>query len=203
MKTEELIASAERLVKELQGRTNSGGMGPDQAEAKILEMVNWIGDAMVQEAVAGLAEPTTAKPDHGGRRGGGVRAGTEYEGSSTGSGKRWCAAALLPIPRSGRRRGPARYATGNRRMLRILAADDVPDLYAGRGRIVWASGGQTAATLGFKVSSTAVQRATETTWELIPDDPAEVIDEERQQQPCSLMVARGGWDVEPTDHGAA
>ena len=51
--------AAEGLVKELQGRVN-GGMGLQEAEAKILEMVNWIGDEMVQEVVAGLAEPTTA-----------------------------------------------------------------------------------------------------------------------------------------------
>ena len=54
MNTEELIAVAEGLVKELQGRLNSGRIGLQDAEAKILEMVNWIGDAMVQEVVAGL-----------------------------------------------------------------------------------------------------------------------------------------------------
>ena len=35
-------------------------MDLQEAEAKILEMVNWIGDEMVQELVAALAEPTTA-----------------------------------------------------------------------------------------------------------------------------------------------
>ena len=44
MSTEELIAAAEGLVKELQGRINGGGMDLQEAEAKILEMVNWIGD---------------------------------------------------------------------------------------------------------------------------------------------------------------
>ena len=42
--------------------------------------------------------------------------------------------------------------------------------------------------LGFKVSSTAVQRTTEKTGERIPDAPDELIDEVRQQQPCSLMM---------------
>ena len=60
MKTEELIADAQRMVKELRGRINGGGMGLDEAEGQILEMVNWIGDTMVQEVVAGLAEPTSA-----------------------------------------------------------------------------------------------------------------------------------------------
>ena len=60
MTTDELIAAAEGLVKELQGRINGGGMDLQEAEAKILEMVNWIGDAMVQEVVTGLDEPTSA-----------------------------------------------------------------------------------------------------------------------------------------------
>ncbi len=60
MNTEGLIAAAEGLVKELQGRINGGRMDLQEAEAKILEMVNWIGDEMVQEVVAGLAEPTSA-----------------------------------------------------------------------------------------------------------------------------------------------
>ncbi|MDE0025501.1 MAG: hypothetical protein OXP69_13915 [Spirochaetaceae bacterium] len=60
MNTEGLIAAAAGLVKGLQGRINGGGMDLQEAEAKILEMVNWIGDEMVQEVVAGLAEPTSA-----------------------------------------------------------------------------------------------------------------------------------------------
>ena len=60
MDTQELIAVAARLVKELQGRINGGGMGLQDAEVQVLEMVNWIGDAMMQEVVAGLDEPTCA-----------------------------------------------------------------------------------------------------------------------------------------------
>ena len=60
MSTKELIAVAEGLVKELQGASTAAGIGLDEAEAQILEMVNWIGDAMVQEVVTGLAEPTCA-----------------------------------------------------------------------------------------------------------------------------------------------
>ena len=40
MNTEELIAAAAGLVKELQGRINSGTLGLDEAEAKVLETVN-------------------------------------------------------------------------------------------------------------------------------------------------------------------
>ena len=77
MKTEGLIGVAAGLVKKLQGRINSGGIGLDKAEAQILELVNWIGDAMAQEAVAGFAEPTTANQITNRRKNGSVRAGTE------------------------------------------------------------------------------------------------------------------------------
>ena len=60
MKTEELIAAAERLVKELQGASTAVGWGSTRRKGRPLEMVNWIGDEMVQEVVAGLTEPTTA-----------------------------------------------------------------------------------------------------------------------------------------------
>ena len=53
------------------------------------------------------------------------------------------------------------------------------------------------AMLGFKVSSTAVQRTTEKTGERIPDGPHELIDEQRQQQPCSLMVVEVDGTTSP------
>ena len=53
------------------------------------------------------------------------------------------------------------------------------------------------AVLGFKVSSTAVQRTTEKTGERIPDAPHELIDEQRQQQPCSLMVVEVDGTTSP------
>ena len=54
------------------------------------------------------------------------------------------------------------------------------------------------AVLGFKVSSTAVQRTTEKTGERIPDEPTALIDEQRQRQPDG---GRGRWDDEPLYHG--
>ena len=66
MSTEELIAAAEGLVKELQGRINCGGMDLQEAEAKILEMVNWIGDAMVPGS-GSRSRADIRQPDHGRR----------------------------------------------------------------------------------------------------------------------------------------
>ena len=70
MNTEELIAVAEGLVKELQGRMNSGRIGLQDAEAKILEMVNWIGARAArkvsQNAGRFLTHPGSAEECNGG-----------------------------------------------------------------------------------------------------------------------------------------
>ena len=52
------------------------------------------------------------------------------------------------------------------------------------------------AVLGFKVSSTAVQRTTEKTGERVPEDPVDVIDEQRQQA-CTLMVVEVDGTTSP------
>ena len=120
MNTEELIAAAEGLVKELQERINGGGMDLQEAEAKILEMVNWIGDAMVQEVVAGLAEPTSANQITVG----GEVAVFERVRNLRASAKKWC------CYRYRNRAGGVAPLGEARRVLRTAA--DVPDLHAGR-----------------------------------------------------------------------
>ena len=60
MKSQELVPSAERIVKELSRRLNAGQIGLQDAEQRIVEFVNWVGDLMVQEVVEGVAEPTQA-----------------------------------------------------------------------------------------------------------------------------------------------
>ena len=54
MKSHELATSAERIVKELAARVNRGQIGLQDAEQRIVEFVNWIGDLMVQEVVEGV-----------------------------------------------------------------------------------------------------------------------------------------------------
>ena len=60
MKSHELVPSAERIVKELSRRLNAGQIGLQDAEQRIVEFVNWVGDLMVQEVVEGVEEPTRA-----------------------------------------------------------------------------------------------------------------------------------------------
>lgn len=63
MKSHELVADSEQIVKELgiaASRMNAGKIGLQDAEQKIVEFLNWVGDLMVQEVVEGVEEPTQA-----------------------------------------------------------------------------------------------------------------------------------------------
>ena len=176
MNTEELIAAAEGLVKELQERINGGGMDLQEAEAKILEMVNWIGDAMVQEVVAGLAEPTSANQ---------ITVGGEVAVFERVRNLRF-------INRFGEEVVQPRRCYRYRNRAGGVAPLDV------KLGIDGCFGFSPLMTfLICKVSSTAVQRTTEKTGERIPDAPDELIDEQRQQQPCSLMVVEADGTTSP------
>ena len=127
MNTEELIATAESLVKELRGRINGGGIDLQEAEAKILEIELDQRRDGAGIVVSGLDEPTAA-----------ITVGVAvFERVRN----------LRFINRFGEAVVQPRLATGTgtvpeawRRwmklgidVLRILTADDVPDLHAGRG----------------------------------------------------------------------
>ena len=197
MKTEALIATAERLVKELHGRMNSGGMGLNQAEAKILEMVNWIGDAIVQEVVAGLAEPTTANQ---------ITVACEvavFERVRNLRFINWFGEEVVRWRRCYRYRDRAGGVVPLDMQLGIDGCFGFSPLMTflicmlGADESYGRAADKLAATLGFKVSWTAVQRTTEKTGERIPDDPVEVLDEQRQQQPCSLTVVEVNGTTSP------
>ena len=197
MSTEELIAAAEGLVKESQGRINGGGMDLQEAEAKILEMVNWIGDAMVQEVVAGLAEPTSANQI---TVGGEVavfervrnlrfinRFGEEVVQPRRCYRYRNLSGGVAPLDVKLGIDGCFGFSPLMTFLICMLGA---AESYAGAAE-------KLEAMLGFKVSSTAVQRTTEKTGKRIPDAPDELIDEQRQQQPCSLMVVEVDGTTSP------
>ena len=197
MDTQELIAVAARLVKELQGRINDGGVGLQDAEAQVLEMVNWIGDAMMQEVVAGLDEPTGANQI---TVGGEVavfervrnlrfinRFGEEVVRPRRCYRYRDRAGSVAPLDVKLGIDGCFGFSPLMTFLICMLGADQS---YARAAE-------QLQAALGFKVSSTAVQRTTEKTGERIPEDPEELIEEHRQSEPCSLMVVEVDGTTSP------
>ena len=163
MKTEELIAAAERLVKELQGASTAVGWGSTRRKGRPLEMVNWIGDEMVQEVVAGLTEPTTANQI---TVSGEVavfervrnlrfinRFGEEVVRARRCYRYRDRAGGVAPLDMKLGIDGCFGFSPLMTFLICMLGADE------SYGR----AAEKLAATLGFKVSSTAVQRTTEKT----------------------------------------
>ena len=166
-------------------------------KAKILEMVNWIGDEMVQEVVAGLAEPTSANQI---TVGGEVavfervrnlrfinRFGEEVVHPRRCYRYRDRSGGVAPLDV---KLGMDRCFGFSPLMTYLICMLGADESYAGAAT-------KLEAMLGFKVSSTAVQRTTEKTGERIPDAPEELIDDVRQQQPCSLMVVEVDGTTSP------
>lgn len=197
MNKEQFIAAAQGLVKELQGAINNDGMGIHQAESKVLELVNWIGDAMMQELVAGLDEPTTANQ---------ITVGGEVALFDRVRNLRFINRFGETVVRPRRcyryrdREGgvaPLDVKIGMDRcfgfsslMTFLICMMGAEESYAGAAE-------KLEAALGFKVSSTAVQRTTEKTGERIPDTPDAVVDTRRREQGCSLMVVEVDGTTSP------
>ena len=165
-------------------------------------MVNWIGDAMVQEVVAGLAEPTSANQI---TVGGEVavfervrnlrfinRFGEEVVQPRRCYRYRNRAGGVAPLDVKLGIDGCFGFSPLLTFLICMLGADEP---YAG-------AAAKLEAVLGFKVSSTAVQRTTEKTGERIPDAPHELIDEQSSAAAMFPDGGRGRRDDEPADHGA-
>ena len=197
MKSQELVPTAQRIVKELSRGLNAGQIGLQDAEQKIVEFVNWVGDLMVQEVVEGVQEPTRANRlivD------GKVAVFDQVRN-------------LRFINRFGE------HVVRARRCYKFL---DQPGSFApldaqlgieecfgfsplmttlicllGSDEAFERSATKLEALLGYAVSSTAVQRTTEKTGERIPDDPAELIDAAQHGQRCPLMVVEVDGTTSP------
>jgi len=197
MKSQELVPTAQRIVKELSRGLNAGQIGLQDAEQEIVEFVNWVGDLMVQEVVEGVEEPTRAN-----------RLIVDGEVAVFDQVRN-----LRFINRFGE------YVVRARRCYKFL---DQPGSFApldaqlgiegcfgfsplmttlicllGADEAFERSATKLEALLGYAVSSTAVQRTTEKTGERIPDDPAVLIDAAAHGKPCPLMVVEVDGTTSP------
>ena len=197
MKSHELVPSAERIVKELSRRLNAGQIGLQDAEQRIVEFLNWVGDLMVQEVVEGVAEPTRANRImvHGevavfeqvrnlrfiNRFGEHVvRPRRCYKLLNQ-------PGSFAPLDAKLGIEGCFGFSPLMTMLICMLGAEEPYERSATK----------LEALLGYAVSSTAVQRTTEKTGERIPDDPAEVIDAVQRGQPCPLMVVEVDGTTSP------
>ena len=188
MKSHELVSSAERIVKELSGRLNAGQLGLQDAEQRIVEFLNWVGDLMVQEVVEGVEEPTRANR---------IMVDGEVAVFDQVRNLRFInrfgeyvlrprrcykflnrPGSFAPVDAKLGIEGCFGFSPLMTMLICLLGADESYERSASK----------LEALLGYAVSSTAVQRTTEKTGERIPDDPAELIDGAEHGQPCPLMV---------------
>ena len=197
MKSHELVSSAERIVKELSGRLNAGQLGLQDAEQRIVEFLNWVGDLMVQEVVEGVEEPTRAN-----------RIIVDGEVAVFDQVRnlrfinrfgeyvlrpRRCykflnrPGSFAPVDAKLGIEGCFGFSPLMTMLICLLGADESYERSASK----------LEALLGYAVSSTAVQRTTEKTGERIPDDPAELIDGAEHGQPCPLMVVEVDGTTSP------
>ncbi len=197
MESQELVPTAQRIVKELSRGLNAGQIGLQDAEQRIVEFVNWVGDLMVQEVVESVQEPTRANR---------IMVGGEVAVFDQVRNLRF-------INRFGE------YVVRARRCYKFL---DQPGSFApldaqlgiegcfgfsplmtmlicllGAEEAFERSATKLEALLGYAVSATAVQRTTEKTGERIPDDPAELIDAAAHGKPCPLMVVEVDGTTSP------
>ena len=197
MKSHELVSSAERIVKELSGRLNAGQLGLQDAEQRIVEFLNWVGDLMVQEVVEGVEEPTRANR---------IMVDGEVAVFDQVRNLRFInrfgeyvlrprrcykflnrPGSFAPVDAKLGIEGCFGFSPLMTMLICLLGADESYERSASK----------LEALLGYAVSSTAVQRTTEKTGERIPDDPAELIDGAEHGQPCPLMVVEVDGTTSP------
>ena len=196
MKSHELVSSAERVVKELSRRLNASQIGLQDAEQRIVEFLNWVGDLMVQEVVEGVAEPTRANR---------IMVDGEVAVFDQVRNLRFInrfgeyvirprrcykllnqPGSFAPLDAKLGIEGCFGFSPLMTMLICLLGADEAYERSASKLQ----------ALLGYAVSSTAVQRTTEKTGERIPEDPAELIDA-AQGRPCPLMVVEVDGTTSP------
>ena len=197
MKSYELIADGEQIVKELAARMNAGKIGLQDAEQRIVGFLNWVGDLMVQEVVAGVEEPTQANRI---MVDGEVAVFDQVRNlrfinrfGETVVRPRRCykfvdqRGSFAPLDAKLGIEGCFGFSPLMTMLICLLGADESYERSATK----------LEALLGFAVSSTAVQRTTEKTGERIPDDPTELIDADERGQRCPLMVVEVDGTTSP------
>ncbi len=200
MDTKEVIGLAGQLVNELTQGINAGQMGLKDAEQKLVEFTNWVGDLMTGEVVEGVEEPTEAN-----------RIAVDGEvavfeqvrnlrfinrfGEEVVRPRRCYkfvakCGGVAPLDAKLGIDSCFGFSPLMTYLICLLGCDES---YEGASR-------KLGELLGFKISPTAVQRTTEKTGERIPQDPYRLVDAEERQRRCELMVVEVDGTTSPQIH---
>ncbi len=196
MEITDVLQRSQILVKELSEGLNLGNCTFQQVEQRILQFINEIGQAVEQEILAGVQEPTVENR---------VRVG---ERTALYSGKRnrrfrnrFGGTVVLP-----RRCYKFCKGGGWSPLDEKLGLDRCLGYSPLMSYLLSGFGGSEAferaaqllgEALGFAVSATAVQGNTEAVGERIPDNPHAMISAPRAQSPCEVMVVEVDGTISP------
>ena len=200
MDTEKITGLADRLVNELTQKINAGPVGLKDAEQQVVEFTNWVGDLMTHEVVAGVEEPTKANRivvegevavfeqvrnlrfiNRFGEEVVRPRRCYKFVGKRGG---------MAPLDAKLGIESCFGFSPLISYLICLLGCDES---YEGASR-------KLGELLGFKISSTAVQRTTEKTGERIAQDPYRPIEGQEQQRRYDLMVIEVDGTMSPQIH---
>jgi hypothetical protein len=200
MKLKEFILQSEEIIKNLSEGINHSEISLKQAEERILEHVNRIGQIMVDEVVAGLTEPVGENRVMVGEMVAvfdGVRnlRFINRFGEVTVKPRR-CYKYLnhkggyYPLDEKLGIDGCGGFSP---LMTYLQALFGACESFEHSEELL-------SSSMGFKVSATAIQRNTEATGARIDDRPYRIIDEKKRHESCELMVVQMDGTMSPQIH---
>jgi hypothetical protein len=200
MELREFILQSEKIIKHLQDEINQSTISLKQAEERILEHVNRIGQIMVDEMVEGLKEPVSENRVVVGEkvavfdgvrnlrfinRFGGVtvkpRRCYKYLNHKGG---------YYPLDEKLGIDGCGGFSP---LMTYLQALFGACESFEHSEELL-------SSSMGFSVSATAIQRNTEATGARIDDRPYRIIDEKKRHESCELMVVQMDGTMSPQIH---
>jgi len=197
MEITEILPRSQTLVKELCEGLNADGCTFEQVEERILKFINEIGQTLEREVLQGVQEPTVENCLRVGER------TVVYSGKRNRRFRnRFGGEVVLPRRCYKSRSGEGGWIPLDEK----LGLDHCMGYSPLMSYLLSSFGGSEAfaraaslleEALGFSVSATAVQRNTEAVGERISDNPHAMIDAQRGQKPCELMVVEVDGTISP------
>lgn len=200
MKAEDLVQRCPEIVNELTEAIEYEGLGLKEAEERIVEFMNRIGDLMIRAVAERVKEPTVEnrlfldgqEARYVGMRN--MRFRNRFGGETVRSRRcyRWVESKGCIHPLDEKLGVDKCY--GFSPLMTYLQT-----LYGG-SRPYEESSRLLGNALGFAVSATAVQRNTEEVGRRLDDEPIRVIDRRRRDRKCKLMVVEMDGTTSPQIH---
>ena len=191
-----VLREAELVVNDLVGEINSGEANLEQAERRVVEFVNRLGGMLTAEVLERVAEPTTANTIYVGER------KARYKSSERLELKTRFGTTVTRRRRRYAVEGGGNYYPLDEQLGLGLCGGFTPlvtyllSLF-GSGEPYEPAADRLSAAIGFDVSATAVQNATERVGAELPDEPSALIEAHHRRERSRLMIVETDGTVSP------